>query len=207
MLIKPLKKKKRSQITREHHRSVERNLRSDGGFRSFHDSLLFLSTHPPTPRSVSLCQPCLAIAASRSLYHSHFSLCPSIVPVPGSDLWRVITRRDSFYRVALLAGPVRIKRWIFWPMHNSRPRYVILNEFNWLSRAFHGECLFSPKFYGKRCDEERRMRGERGEKWEKFVLVNRGNIIMDIIIIKFRNVSVETNWACLIEDYTRWKRV
>lgn len=167
MLIKPLKKKKRSQITGEHHRSVERNLRSDGGFRSFHDSLLFLSTHPPTPRSVSLCQPCLAIAASRSLYHSHFSLCPSIVPVPGSDLWRVITRRDSFYRVALLAGPVRIKRWIFWPMHNSRPRYVILNEFNWLSRAFHGECLFSPKFYGKRCDEERRMRGGKGREMRK----------------------------------------
>ena len=155
MLIKPLKKKEKEVGSRKNIRWKKTYAWS----RFFHDSLSFLSTHPPTPRSVSLslslCQPCLTIAASRSLYHSHFSLCPSIVPVPGSDLWRVITRRDSFYRVALLAGPVRIKRWIFWPMHNSRPRYVILNEFNWLSRAFHGDCLFSPKFYGKRCDEER----------------------------------------------------
>lgn len=84
-------------------------------------------------------------------------------------------------------------------MHNSRPRYVILNEFNWLSRAFHGECLFSPKFYGKRCDEERRMRGEgremrkirARESWK----YNYGYIYIyvRIIIIKFRNVSVETN--------------
>lgn len=152
MLIKPLKKKEK-EIGRIS--SVERKPTHDRGFRSFFTTRCRSSPPIHPPLSLSLCQPCLTIAASRSLYHSHFSLCPSIVPVPGSDLWRVITRRDSFYRVALLAGPVRIKRWIFWPMHNSRPRYVILNEFNWLSRAFHGDCLFSPKFYGKRCDEER----------------------------------------------------
>lgn len=153
MLIKPLKKKEK-EIGRIS--SVERKPTHDRGFFTTR-CRSSPPIHPPLALSLSLslCQPCLTIAASRSLYHSHFSLCPSIVPVPGSDLWRVITRRDSFYRVALLAGPVRIKRWIFWPMHNSRPRYVILNEFNWLSRAFHGECLFSRKFYGKRCDEER----------------------------------------------------